>query len=403
MAIDMNVHELLVIGDSDLLIHQVQGEWAVKNPKIIPYVQYIQKLCKRFRKIDFRHTRFRKIDFRHTPKIQNELADALATISSMIKHPDTDYIDLLDIKLKEHPIHCSHVEVEQDGLLWRTPDLGLLRCVDAAEVAKLIEQIHAGVCGAHVNGLTLARKILRAGYFWMIIENDCCKFGVPESVITDNGANLNSHLMRDICEEFKITHQNSTAYRPQMNGAVEATNKNIKKILRKIIDNHRCRHEMLTYSLLGYRTTIRTSTGATPYLLVYGTEAVIPAEVEIPSLRIIQEAKLSNVEWVSKRIDQLTFIDEKRVVVVCHGQLYQQRMIHTFQKRVRARIFEVGQLILKRMFPHQDEYKGKFAPNYQGPYMVRKVLSEGALVLSEMDGTAWPKPINSDVVKRYYM
>ena len=41
MVIDMNVYELLVIGDSDLLIHQVQGEWAVKNPKIIPYVQYV--------------------------------------------------------------------------------------------------------------------------------------------------------------------------------------------------------------------------------------------------------------------------------------------------------------------------------------------------------------------------
>ena len=49
MAIDMNVYELLVIGDSDLLIHQVQGEWAVKNPKIVPYVQYVQNLCKRFR------------------------------------------------------------------------------------------------------------------------------------------------------------------------------------------------------------------------------------------------------------------------------------------------------------------------------------------------------------------
>ena len=48
MVIDMNVHELLVIGDSDLLIHQVQGEWVVKNPKITPYVQYIQKLGKRF-------------------------------------------------------------------------------------------------------------------------------------------------------------------------------------------------------------------------------------------------------------------------------------------------------------------------------------------------------------------
>ena len=76
----MNVYELLVIGDSDLLIHQVQGEWAVKNPKIIPYVQYVQNLCKRFR----------KIEFRHTPRIQNELADALATIASLIKHQDTD-------------------------------------------------------------------------------------------------------------------------------------------------------------------------------------------------------------------------------------------------------------------------------------------------------------------------
>ncbi|XP_069148315.1 uncharacterized protein [Solanum lycopersicum] len=122
---------------------------------------------------------------------------------------------------------------------------------------------------------------------------------------------------------------------------------------------------MLPYALLGYRTIVRTSIGATPYLLVYGTEAVIPAEVEIPSLRIISEAELSNTEWVSKQIDQITLIDEKRMVA--------------------------------------DEYKGKFALNWQSPYMVHKVLSGGALVLSEMDGTVWPKPINSDAVKKYYV
>ena len=131
--------------------------------------------------------------------------------------------------------------------------------------------------------------------------------------------NLNSHLIRDICEEFKITHRNSTTYRPQMNGAVEAANKNIKKILRKMIENYRGWHEMLPYVLLGYRMTVKTSIGATPYLLVYGTEAVITLEVEIPSLSIIQEEELSNAEWVIKRIDQLTLIDEKRVVVVCHN------------------------------------------------------------------------------------
>ncbi|XP_069147118.1 uncharacterized protein [Solanum lycopersicum] len=157
---------------------------------------------------------------------------------------------------------------------------------------------------------------------------------------------------------------------------------------------------MLSYALLGYQTTVRTSTGATSYLLVYGTEAVVPVEVEIPSLRIIQEAELSNADWVSKRIDQLALIDEKRMVAVCHGHLYRQRMTRAFHKRVRTRNFEVDQLVLKRIFPHQDEYKGKFAPNWQGPYMVRKVLSGGALVVSEMDGAVWPKPINSDAVNR---
>ncbi|XP_060190569.1 uncharacterized protein LOC132619795 [Lycium barbarum] len=129
-----------------------------------------------------------------------------------------------------------------------------------------------------------------------------------------NGANLNSHLMKDICEQFKITHRNSIAYRPQMNEAVEAANKNIKRILRKLIDNYKNWHNQLPYALLWYRTTTRTSIGATPYLLLYGIEAVIPAEVEILSLRIIQEAQLTDAEWVRNRYEQLAMIDEKRMV-----------------------------------------------------------------------------------------
>ncbi|XP_047249987.1 uncharacterized protein K02A2.6-like [Capsicum annuum] len=150
-----------------------------------------------------------------------------------------------------------------------------------------------------------------------IRNNLICRFGVSESIITDNGENLNSHLMSEICDQFKIVHRNSTAYHPQMNGVVEAANKNIKKILRKMIKNNRSWHEMLPYALLGYRITVRTSTGATPYLLVYGNEAVIPAEVEIPSLRIIQEAGLSNEDWVRARHEKLMLIDEKRMVAVC--------------------------------------------------------------------------------------
>ncbi|XP_070057589.1 uncharacterized protein [Nicotiana tomentosiformis] len=169
--------------------------------------------------------------------------------------------------------------------------------------------------------------------------------------------------MKAMCETFKIKHKNSTAYRPQMNGAVEAANKNIKKILRKMVENHKEWHEKLPFSLLGYRTTVHTSTEETPYLLVYGTEAVILAEVEIPSLRIIQEAELSDSEWIRSRYEQLAIIDGKRMNVVCHGQLYQNRMSRAFNKWVKLRQFASGQLVLKRIFPHQDEAKGKFSPN----------------------------------------
>ncbi|XP_016567262.2 uncharacterized protein LOC107865526 [Capsicum annuum] len=170
-----------------------------------------------------------------------------------------------------------------------------------------------------------------------------------------------------------------------------------------MVENDRSCHGMLPYALLGYRTIVRTSTGATPYLLVYRNKVVIPAEVEIPSLSIIQEVGLSNKEWIRAHYEQFMLIDEKRIAVVFHGQLYQHRMVRAFNKMVRTRAFEVGQLVLKRIFRHQEEYKGKFSPNWKGPYIVCKVLSGGALILSDTDGTEWTKAINSDAVKRYYV
>ncbi|XP_070039191.1 uncharacterized protein [Nicotiana tomentosiformis] len=135
---------------------------------------------------------------------------------------------------------------QSGGILYRrTPDLGLLRCVDAKEASRLLEEIYARTCGPYMNGFILAKKILRAGLkpsykvvtkkvvVDFIQDRIVCRFGVPESIIIDNAANLNSDLMKAMCQTFKIKHRNSTAYRQQMNGAVEAVNKNIKKILRK--------------------------------------------------------------------------------------------------------------------------------------------------------------------------
>nr|XP_027103190.1 uncharacterized protein K02A2.6-like [Coffea arabica] len=146
-----------------------------------------------------------------------------------------------------------------------------------------------------------------------------CRFGVPETLIINNAKNLNNDMVDGLCEQFKIKHRNSAIYRPQMNGAVEAANKNLKKIIRKMTEKHRDWHEKLPYALMAYRTSIRTSTGATPYSLIYGMEAVIPAEVEIPSLRILMEAKLEETDWLKQRHEQLALIDEKRLNAICHS------------------------------------------------------------------------------------
>ena len=93
-------------------------------------------------------------------------------------------------------------------------------------------------------------------------------------------------MITELYKQFKIQHHNSSPYRPKMNGDVEATNKNIKKIVQKIMVTYKDWHEMLPFSLHGYRTSAQTSMGATPYSLVFGMEAVLPIEVQIPSLRI---------------------------------------------------------------------------------------------------------------------
>ncbi|XP_049372520.1 uncharacterized protein LOC125837448 [Solanum verrucosum] len=138
-------------------------------------------------------------------------------------------------------------------------------------------------------------------------------------------------------------------------------------------------------------------------LLVDGNEAVIHAEVEISSLRIIQEAELSDARWVQVRSENFALIDARRINIVCHGQLYQNRMARAFNKKVRPKHFSPGQLILKWIFPNQDEAKGKFSPNWQGPYIVSRVLTRGALILAEMNSEIGLKPINTNVVKRYYI
>nr|XP_009791417.1 PREDICTED: uncharacterized protein LOC104238679 [Nicotiana sylvestris] len=127
-----------------------------------------------------------------------------------------------------------------------------------------------------------------------------------------------------------------------------------------MVENYKQWHEKLSFALLRFCTLVHTFTGATPYLLVYGTEVVISAKAEIPSFRIIQEAELSDMEWVWNRYEQLSLIDGKRMNTMYHGQLYQNRMyiIRTDAPISRGlRFMPIGAAMLKKAIATQ---KGKF-------------------------------------------
>ena len=160
---------------------------------------------------------------------------------------------------------------------------------------------------------------------------------------------------------------------------------------------------MLPFALHAYRTAVRTSTRATPYSLVFGMEAVMPLEVEISSLRVLIESELEEAKWAKVRYEQLNMINEKRLAAIFHHQLYQTRMAKAYDRKVRPREFKEGDLVLRKTMPLPGEDRSKWAPNYEGPYVVKKAFSGGALLLTRMDGDDLPRPVNSDSMKKYYV
>ena len=166
-----------------------------------------------------------------------------------------------------------------------------------------------------------------------------------------------------------------------MNDAVEAANKNIKKIIQKMIVSYKDWYKML------------------PFIRM---EVMLPFKVEVPSLRILAESRLKESEWAQARFDQLNLIEGKCLTAMSHGCLYQRRVKNAFDKKVRPRKFNEGDLVLKKVSQALKDNRGKWAPNYEGPFIVKKAFSGGALVLTNMDDEELPSPVNADVVKRYY-
>ena len=125
-----------------------------------------------------------------------------------------------------------------------------------------------------------------------ILEHIIHRFGIPQTLTTDQGTLFISKEVRELVNSYGIKLLNSSPYYAQANGQVESSNKIMIKLIKKIEDNPRRWHEVLSEALWAHRISRHGTTKVTPYELVYGQEAVLPVEVNLGAYRLAKKNNL---------------------------------------------------------------------------------------------------------------
>ena len=157
----------------------------------------------------------------------------------------------------------------------------------------------------------------------------------------------------------------------------------------------------LPFALQGYRTSIQESTRATPFSLVYRSEAVLPIEMEIQSLRVLVETKASAGDQIRERCEQLALIDEKRMRVLYHVQGYQKKITRAFIKKLKSRNQKEKDLVLKELRGEISDPRGKMKPRQSIPFVIKKIMLGGAMKIADLDVKEKFQVVNMDRLQKY--
>ncbi|KAL2235091.1 UNVERIFIED_CONTAM: Ribonuclease HI [Sesamum indicum] len=434
-AIDGGIRQIDVYTDSQLVAMQVQGTYETRERSMTQYQAKVKEMMKRFE----------RCTISQIPRDENMRADALSRFGSLIEGVKERKITVM-VKtrpaIEEAEVHL--VEAEEswktpfirylkngelpkdsiaakrlqfkanrftmigDDLYKRTPEGVLLKCLDAERAQYVLREIHEGSCGNHSGGRSLAQKILRQGYFWPTVVEDakdfakkcesCQRFGVPRILVSDNGTQFQGKKIMAWCKELKIQQNFTAVGNPQANGQAEVTNRTLLQHLKTRLEGAKGGWvEELPGVLWAYRTTPRTATGETPFCLVYGSEAIIPAEIGEETARVTQYTEEENSQ---ERAFDLTVIEEGRDRAYAKILRYKSMMTRSYNRRVRPRHFQVGDLVLKKV--EVSKHVGKLDPTWDGLYKVVEIRKKGTYILQDLEGRNLPRPWNIHNLKKFY-
>eukprot|EP00253_Pinus_taeda_P012303 PITA_12303 len=166
---------------------------------------------------------------------------------------------------------------------------------------------------------------------------------VANYLAVDGGPQFVGNKLDATLNNYHVQHKITTPYHPQANGQVESSNKVIESILTKTLASHRRDWAArLPEALWAYRTTWRSTTGYSPYQLVFGKQSIFPIEFEIQTLRTAQEVGLDLSEAQINRLQQINELDEIRLSALQSTTLIQQQRAKWHDALIKNKVFHEG-------------------------------------------------------------
>ncbi|GJY27740.1 reverse transcriptase domain-containing protein [Tanacetum coccineum] len=226
-------------------------------------------------------------------------------------------------------------------------------------------------------------------------DNIVCRFGLPGEIVSDNGKQFSDNPFKDWCEKLNITQRFASVKHPQSNGLVERANRSLGEGIKARLGEG-------NKNWIGWAhcTMIKSSHGDTPFSLTYGTEAVIPAEIGMPTYRTAVVDAVHNNEELRLNLDLLEERRERAAIREARAKL---KMTKYYNARVRGVTFRPGDFVYRSNEASHAMDGGKLGPKWEGPYEVTEALGDGAYRLRSMDGTVLPRTWNIANLKKCYL
>src|SRR6266498_5546173 len=220
----------------------------------------------------------------------------------------------------------------------------------------------------------------------IIYEKIICEHGCPQVLQSDRKTYFINRVIQDLSEKFRIKYRLSTPYHPQTNGLIECYNQTFCEKLAKMAEETTMWDKFIDPALIAYRMTKHATTGVTPFLLVYGREAVLLID-ELYDLHIRDR--------MMQIMEEVPHIREEARRMIRHSQ---QRMIENNLKK--EKLFYIGEEVLYHDAVKEKQYSGKLEEKWKGPYTINIILLNRSYKIADQYGVLRTL-VNGDHLKKY--